>query len=286
MERLKKMIPDYEKFFEWHDWKSIRINTLKIEKDKLIEKLDFEIKEIPWYEHGLWVKGDVSHAIEYYLGYYHIQEAGSMIPPLFLSPQGKAIIIDACAAPGSKATQLAMRDEDAIIIANDVNIKRIRALVHNVQKAGAKNVVVTNYDARFLYALGIEADYILLDAPCTASGKIPKKESIAKKWNYGRIKAMSKKQKKLIEGAYRSLKKDGVMVYSTCSIEPEENEEVVDYAIKNFNLEIEEVKIKGLKTRKGIKKWDGKEYDAEKCSRIWPQDNQTEGFFICRLRKF
>jgi len=292
LERLKKMMPDYEKFLLHHDeWKSIRINTIKISKEKLIEKLDFEIKEIPWYEYGLWVKGDISHTLEYYLGYYHIQEAGSMIPPLFLlkdeqDASKKSIIIDACAAPGSKTTQLAMMNEKATIIANDVNLKRIRALVHNIQKAGAKNVIVTNYDARKLYHLGIEADYILLDVPCTASGKIPKKDSILKKWNYGRIKAMSKKQKKIIEGAYHSLKKGGVMVYSTCSIEPEENEEVIDYAIKNFNLEIEEVKIDGLKTRRGIRRWEGKEYEAEKCSRIWPQDNQTEGFFICRLRKF
>jgi len=289
-ERIKKMIKDYDKFFKAkQEWKSIRVNTLKISKEKLIEKLEnFEIREIPWYEHGLWVKEEISKTLEYYMGYYHIQEAGSMIPPLFLDPSPDSIVIDACAAPGSKTTQIAMMMENnGMIIANDINIKRIRALVHNVQKAGAMNVVITNYDARRLQNIGIKADYILLDAPCTASGKIIKKEDIAKKWRYHRVMEMSRKQKKMIEAAYHALKKDGVLVYSTCSIEPEENEEVIDFALRNFNFEIEENRIKGLKIRRGIKEWDGKKYEgAEKCARIWPQDNETEGFFICRLRKF
>ena len=283
------MLPDYEKFFISPEWKSIRVNTLKIDKEDLLQKIDFEVKQIEWYEHGLWAKGEISKTLEYYMGYYHIQEAGSMIPPLFLplEEDKKSVVIDACAAPGSKTTQMAMMMENkGVIIANDVNIKRIRALVHNVQKAGAMNVVITNQDAR-RFDLNSQADYVLLDAPCTASGKIAKIESIVKKWNYARIKAMARKQKKLVEGAYKVLKKDGIMVYSTCSIEPEENEEVIDFAVKNFNLEPEKFKIKGLKTRNGIKKWNGKEYEgADKCIRVWPQDNQTEGFFICRLRKY
>ncbi|MCD6473304.1 MAG: RsmB/NOP family class I SAM-dependent RNA methyltransferase [Thermoplasmata archaeon] len=283
------MLPDYEKFFISPEWKSIRVNTLKIDKEDLLQKIDFEVKQIEWYEHGLWAKGEISKTLEYYMGYYHIQEAGSMIPPLFLplEEDKKSVVIDACAAPGSKTTQMAMMMENkGVIIANDVNIKRIRALVHNVQKAGAMNVVITNQDAR-RFDLNSQADYVLLDAPCTASGKIAKIESIVKKWNYARIKAMARKQKKLVEGAYKVLKKDGIMVYSTCSIEPEENEEVIDFAVKNFNLEPEKFKIKGLKTRNGIKKWNGKEYEgADKCVRVWPQDNQTEGFFICRLRKY
>jgi NOL1/NOP2/sun family putative RNA methylase len=288
-DRLKKMLPDHEKFFISPEWKSIRVNTLKIDKEDLLQKIDFEVKQIEWYEYGLWAKGEISKTLEYYMGYYHIQEAGSMIPPLFLplEEDKKSVVIDACAAPGSKTTQMAMMMENkGVIIANDVNIKRIRALVHNVQKAGAMNVVITNQDAR-RFDLSLQADYVLLDAPCTASGKIAKIESIVKKWNYSRIKAMARKQRKLVEGAYKVLKKDGIMVYSTCSIEPEENEEVIDFAVKNFNLEPEPFKIKGLKTRHGIKKWNGKEYEgADKCTRIWPQDNQTEGFFICRLRKY
>jgi len=289
-ERIKLMIPDYKKFFQTSlKWKSIRVNTLKIGREKLLKKLEnkFEIKEIPWYENGLWVKGEISKCIEYYMGYYHIQEAGSMIPPLFLQPEKRGIVIDACAAPGSKTTQISMMMENnGMVVANDINIKRIRALVHNIQKMGAMNVIVTNYDVRRLKEMGIKANYILLDAPCTASGKISKIDSILKKWKYSRIKAMSAKQKKLIEGAYHALEDNGIMVYSTCSLEPEENEEVIDFALKNFDFEIEKVHVKGLKTRKGIKRWFGKEYEgAEKCIRIWPQDNNTEGFFICRLRK-
>lgn len=289
--RIRTMIPDAEKLFSViQEWKSIRANTLKIDRDELLERLleKFEIKEMPWYENGFFIKGDITKTLEYYLGYYHVQEAGSMLPPIALSPDKKDCIIDMCAAPGSKTTQMAMMMENTgTIFANDVNTKRLRALAHNIQKCGAANCIIINYDGRFLWKIGIEANKILLDAPCTASGKIIKSKRVIENWSYGRVIKMSKLQKKLIESAYECLQKDGLLVYSTCSLEPEENEEVIDYAIKNFNFEAEEFGIKGIKSRKGIKKWNGREYEgAEKAMRVWPHDNLTEGFFICKLRKY
>ena len=91
----------------------------------------------------------------------------------------------------------------------------------------------------------------------------------------------------LIKSAYWCLKEDGILLYSTCSLEPEENEEVIDYALKTFNMEVEKIEFKGIKTRKGIKEWNGKRFDGtDKSMRIWPQDNNTEGFFICKLRRY
>jgi len=289
-ERVAKMIPDADAFFSAkQEWKSIRVNTLKIDRDKLLRRLQerYEIKEMPWYENGFFIKGEnIAKNMEHYLGYYHIQEAASMLPPLVLQPE-KDFIIDACAAPGSKTTQLAMMmNNGGVIVANDVSISRIKALTHNIQKAGATNCIITNYDARYLYKIGIKASKILIDAPCTASGKIIKDKRMAEKWKYWRVKKMSRLQKALIRGAYECLQDDGIIIYSTCSIEPEENEEVIDYALQHFNLEIEKISIHGIKTRHGIKEWNGKKFEwFDKVVRIWPQDNLTEGFFICKLRK-
>ncbi len=288
-ERIKKMIKDVEKLLNSsQEWKSIRVNTLKIDREKLFKRLcnKFEIKEMPWYENGFFIKGDISKTIEYYLGYYHIQEASSMLPPLIMELEKNDKVLDLCAAPGSKTTQIAMiMENNGIIVANDISIKRIKALVHNIQKSGALNCIVTNYNGIHFWKVGHKFDKILVDAPCTASGKIIKKKEIINKWNINRIKRMSSLQKKLIEAAVKCLNKNGIIVYSTCSLEPEENEEIVDFAIKKFGMEAEEIRLKNIKIRKGIKKWNGKEYEgADKAIRIWPQDNLTEGFFICKLK--
>lgn len=284
------MIDDADELFKAEQkLKSIRVNTLKISRDEIYERLSekFEVREMKWYENGFFVDGEVSKTIEHYLGYYYIQEASSMLPPLALELDKNDFVLDLCSAPGSKATQMAMIMENkGCIIANDISMDRLKALTHNIQKSGALNCIITNYDARNFYKTGLKFDKILLDAPCTASGKILKNERISENWNYRRVRYMSGLQKRLIKSAFYCLKEGGVVVYSTCSLEPEENEEVIDYALKNFDFEAEKVYFRGIKTRKGIKKWEDKEYEgAEKAIRIWPHDNLTEGFFICRLRR-
>lgn len=290
-ERIKKMIDDSDKLFKVEQkLKSIRVNTLKISREEIYERLreKFEVKEMKWYENGFFVDGEISKTVEHYLGYYYIQEASSMLPPLALELDKNDTVLDLCSAPGSKATQMAMIMENhGVIIANDISMARLKALTHNIQKSGALNCIITNYDARNFYRTGLKFDKILLDAPCTASGKIVKNKKVVENWNYKRVRYMSILQKKLIKSAYYCLNKNGIVVYSTCSLEPEENEEVIDYAVKNFDFEVEKINFKGIKTRRGIKKWEDKEYEGvEKAIRIWPHDNLTEGFFICRLRKY
>jgi len=293
MERIKKMIPDAETLLEINqEWKSIRVNTLKIDRDSLLKRLEgkFEIKEMPWYENGFFIKDEdnIAKTEEYYLGYYYIQEASSMLPPLVMDLQQKDFVFDLCAAPGSKTTQIAMMLENTgLIIANDIKLKRIRALTHNIQKSGATNCIVTNYDARLFYKTGLKAEKILLDVPCTASGKIIKKKDIPEKWSYGRVKSLAGLQKKLVESAYKCLERNGIIIYSTCSLEPEENEEVIDFAVEKLGMEVEKINLKNIKIRRGVKEWNDKKFEWwNKVIRIWPQDNKTEGFFICKLRKF
>ncbi len=131
-------------------------------------------------------------------------------------------------------------------------------------------------------------DRVLVDAPCSGSGTIRKRLEIAKEWSPTILKGLSELQKSLILSGFECLKKGGVLVYSTCSLDPEENEEVVNYLLnQRSDCEIEEARLDGLKARKGLLRWKGKEYQKgmEKCARIYPQDNDTIGFFLSKVRR-
>jgi NOL1/NOP2/sun family putative RNA methylase len=297
-ERYRKILGDeyeeLEKVIKSRILKSFRINTLKISKKEILPRLverGWKLKQIPWWKNGYWVDvptENLTNTIEYCLGYYYIQEAASMIPPLVLDPKPDEIILDACAAPGSKTTQIAeLMKNSGAIIANDYNLKRLKALRGNLQRLGVMNCVVTYMDIRDFWKTGLKFDKILLDAPCSGTGSIVSSWRIMKECSISTIKRLSNYQKILLKSVVKCLKEDGILVYSTCSMEPEENEENVDFAVKKLGLRVERVKVKGLKHRNGLLEWNRKKFDESIANsiRIFPQDNLTEGFFICKLRK-
>lgn len=285
------MIPDADALLATRkNWQSIRINTLKIDFDTLAKRLKerYDIRPVPWFQNGLFVRGDLAKTPEHFLGYFGIQGAASMVPPIALEPSADDIVLDMCAAPGSKTAQMAnMMENTGLIVANDVDLKRLRALSHNIQKSGAVNVVVTGFDARFIDREGFSVSKILLDAPCTASGRIINNLNRIHAWNIHRIRHMSSVQKMLIRAAVECLAENGIIVYSTCSLEPEENEEVIAYVLERFpDLKVEPVSFSGLVTRPALSEWADKVFtELDGAIRVWPQDNETEGFFICKLRK-
>ena len=287
---------DYQNFISLVNFKprkSIRINTIKIKKERLARRLERKgwiLERIPWYEDGFYVNvvEELAKTLEYYLGYYYIQEAASMIPPLVLDPKPGEIVLDMCAAPGSKTTQMAqMMENEGIIVAIDDSLKRLKALRINIQKMGIKNTVAILMDARRFWKKGLKFEKILLDVPCSGSGTFLTTPSVFKTWSPYLVGRMSKLQKELLISAWKSLDEDGILVYSTCSLDPEENEAIIDFAIRKLGAKVERIKLKNVKTREGITKYEKLRFEKEvrKCVRIWPQDNLTEGFFICRLRK-
>ncbi len=274
--------------------KSIRINTIKADVEDVKRRLEekgWSLSKIPWIENGFWIsypEGEaLGNTLEHFMGYYYVQEAASMIPPLLLDVEND-LVLDMAAAPGSKTSQIAeaMKNQGTIV-ANDVSIERIKVLRFNLEKLGVINTIVTRHDGRFFSKLKEKFDAVLLDAPCSSEGIIRKDWRALSKWSIKLIKSMSHLQKQLISSAIVATRKGGVIVYSTCTLAPEENEEVIDYAIKKFDVKVEKIRLKGLKFRKGITEWENKEYDKEvnKCMRIWPQDNDTEGFFVAKLIK-
>jgi NOL1/NOP2/sun family putative RNA methylase len=276
--------------------KSIRINTLKADPAKVLRSLkekNWKLKKIPWSENAYWVGkvegGGIGNSLEHFLGWIYSQEASSMVPPVVLNPQKDDFILDMCAAPGSKTTQLAqIMENQGCIVANDDDYFRIKALRFNLSTCGVMNTVVTNMNGLKFGGLKERFDKVLIDVPCSSEGIVRKNWNVLSRWGLNLPKRMSIIQKKLISAGIEALKKYGVLVYSTCTLAPEENEAVIDFALKNFsNLAVEDVVVKGLKSRSGILKWEGQKYskEIEKTIRIWPQDNDTEGFFVARLRK-
>ena len=271
---------------------SIRVNTLKISKDELLWRLEKMVKftEIPWYKNGLFVDGAVTLAktLEHFMGFFHIQDAASMIPPIVLAPRQDDFVLDMCASPGSKTTQIAMMMNDSgLIVANDNGLNRIKPLQINLKRMGVKNGVVTYGKGEMFWRHNVKFDKILLDVPCSGSGKIISSASSLDKWSQRAVEKMSRMQKNLLSSAVKCLKEEGSIVYSTCSMDPEENEEVIDFAVKELGLKTEAIKIDGLICTEVFMEYRNKTFDSEvsKAIRIHPYHNFTEGFFVCKLKK-
>ena len=269
--------------------KSIRVNTLKISVKELKEKLhEYELKQIPWCKEGFWIKGprtDLGNLLEHSLGYFYIQEAASMIPPVVLNPNENDLLLDVAAAPGSKTTQMAsLMNNKGLIIANDVKIDRIKALSINLQRCGILNTIITLRSNHSFKEM--KFDKILLDASCSGSGAIRKSLKTLQIWNQNMLIRLSKEQKKLLLNAYDSLNDNGTLVYSTCSIDPEEDEAVIDFLLRNRDAKIEKINL-DIKKSEIILDYENRNFNSEikKCLRIWPQDNNTEGFFVAKIKK-
>jgi len=300
----EKFIERYSKLTDWETFKkytlsflrkSIRINTLKIDVNECVKRLqdDWNLEPVLWCKEGFFIehKGgrlDVGNTIEHVLGYYYVQEAASMIPPVVLDPQPGEIILDMAASPGSKASQMAQYMKNAgLLVANDVKGDRLAALGINMQRIGSYNHITTLMQGEKFADAGVMFDRILLDAPCSGTGTIRKSPKTIMMWNPDMVRRLSRVQKKLIMTAWKCLKPGGTLVYSTCSTEPEEDEGVVSFLLENAKdakmLEID------LPIKRGapVLEFEGETYNPEvhNCLRMWPQDNDTEGFFVAGIRK-
>ncbi len=275
---------------------SIRVNTLKISPDEMInlfQERGIAFERIPWCKCGFWLLNCEEESIgnfwEHFAGLIYIQEASSMIPPEVLVPSPYEYVLDLAAAPGSKTTQMAqMMENKGAIVANDISFKRLKALTNNIERMGVVNVVVTCMDGRRFGRLFPEKfDKVLVDAPCSAEGTIRKSYKAIYNWHEWAYKKLSETQKALLISAYKSLKPEGVVVYSTCTFSPEENEAVVSYILENYNAVTEEVEINGLNPSPPIMEWEGVTFhpDVKRCIRIYPHKNEVGGFFIAKIRK-
>jgi len=296
-ERYNKLAPSpklFSKIIQEPLKPCIRINTNKIPRDEILSRLTkqgWKLKQIPFYENAFVIENAdndnrIGLTIEHFIGYFYMQEVVSLLPAVVLAPQKGEVVLDVCAAPGSKTTQMSqMMHNTGLIVANDNDFMRLKPLKYNIEKCGCLNVAITNIDGRVIKG---KFDKILLDAPCSSEGQIRKDWKVLSRWSEDYIKTFSNLQKQFIKHAFEILKPNGILVYSTCTFAPEENEEVVNYLLENFeNAKLEKIELKDFKFSEGIIEWQGKKFKSEikKCVRVWPHQNDTGGFFVAKITK-
>ena len=308
IERMKQLLPDEKDFQKYMDIlkvfpvRSIRCNTLKISPDKLKKQLEengWKINQ-PWrdypevmiVENNL-MPGELGRALEHLLGYYYIQELASMLPIIALKPQPNEMVLDLCAAPGSKTTQIAAEMQNTgTIIANEVSMGRLKILASNLERCGVTNTIITKKDGialcNRLEKQDIKFDKILVDAPCSGEGTLRSSPKTYLMWNPNTIKSLSKLQKQLFKAAFEILKPEGEIVYSTCTHAPEEDEAIASWALEEFKdrIKIEKISLP-ITPREGLTQWQNEVYNpkVKQTWRVYPHDNNTEGFFVSKFRR-
>jgi len=303
IERVKLIFGDYESenildSLSQRKPITLRINTLKVQFNdaiKIIQFLNTPYISIPWYKNAFIFPNTNLKTIQateiYKNGGFYVQNASSMIPALVLNPSESDKVLDITAAPGSKTTLLAnLMNNKGEIVANDTSSIRILRLKANILNQNVNNCRIISKPAQILWRIYPEYfDKVLADVPCSMEGSFSfEKPTSYSNWSLQKIKILSKHQKWILRSAFSCLKPGGLLIYSTCTLAPEENEEIVDWLINKESGSIELVKIDGFEEIKTIPilKWKTKLYNPLiKCTlRINPQYGY-EGFFVAKFRK-
>lgn len=302
IERLTRIIPlplldQVISSFDIPDNLSFRVNTLKVTVETVLERLTqdgFSPRPVSWNNCAFMLdKEDRPALVRHSLsseGAIYIQALSSMIPPVVLAPYAGEKVLDACAAPGSKTTQMSMMMGNQGVITAIESVKtRMYKLRSVCGLLGAANVEMKFSDTRRMKFEEDVFDKILVDAPCSSEGRFKgfDKESVGY-WSPRKIKEMSHKQKGILLNASRGLKAGGVLVYSTCTFAPEENEEVVDWFLRKTKkpFMLEDASIDGVGCYPCLQQWNDRSYDHDVslCARVLPQAGQS-GFFVAKLRR-
>ena len=302
LERLREIIPAHlfdvcaESFCREKPL-SVRINTLRTSREEVLRILNerhIRYEEIPWCVEAL-ILNNISQRefakeglIEQ--GRLYVQSLSSMLPARILLPKPGEDILDMCAAPGSKTTQMAaLMDNQGKITAIEAIKDRFYKLKSVVSLLGAANVELKLMDARKFRSPNRLFDKILVDSPCSSEGRFRIQDrKTYQYWSPRKIKEMAHKQKGLLLSASRLLKNTGTLVYSTCTFAPEENEKVIDWLLKKTKgaMEVMPVHCDGVDSYPAMTQWQNKRFSDEvrSCLRILPRETM-EGFFIAKLIK-
>jgi NOL1/NOP2/sun family putative RNA methylase len=274
----------------------VRVNGIRATPDRARAALDAEgvpYDTVEWAPDLLRLpEGSPGGSWAYYHGFLHGQEAVSTLPGVALNARPGERVWDACAAPGSKTTQIAAdMDDTGTLVANDNNLGRLSALRNNAERLGVTNLIVTNQDARnFSFGpLGGEEsfgrfDRALVDVPCSCEGTVRKNPDVLDEWTLDHVRAVAGVQKGILRRAVQATRPGGTVVYSTCTFAPEENEAVLQHVLDREDCRIVAFDLP-LETRPGVRAFDGETFDptVERAHRVYPHLNDTGGFFCAKL---
>lgn len=291
IDKMRQQIPEdidgfVASYGEEHN-RGMRCNTLKISPKRFEELCPYEISPVPWIANGYYSKEDEQPSKHpyYYAGLYYIQEPSAMTPAFVLPVNPGDRVLDLCAAPGGKTTELGAKlMGEGVLVCNDISNSRAKALLKNVEMFGIRNaVVVSESPDRLAERFDGYFDKILVDAPCSGEGMFRKSHAIVKNWQQYGVEYYAKLQREILPSAVRMLKPGGYMVFSTCTFSTEEDEGTLDFIIREYpemepvqGIDFENPCFSGF--TRGFDKFSS-------AARIYPHRVRGEGHFVALLRK-
>ena len=293
--RMQEMLGDeYESYIESYDnprQYGLRINPMKITEEELAEGSGFSLDPIPWTKTGYFYKEEDQPARHpyYSAGLYYLQEPSAMTPAARFTVEPGERVLDLCAAPGGKATELgAALQGEGLLVANDINTARARALLRNLELFGISNSFVTNEPPHVLAERFPEFFHkIMVDAPCSGEGMFRKNPAVVDSWQEKGPEYFSKLQREIIVQAADMLLPGGMMFYSTCTFSPLENEKTITHLLKERS-DMEVIPMEDYEGfAEGLTSYRGEVFDesCRLCRRIWPHKMSGEGHFMALLHK-
>ncbi len=263
---------------------SVRLNPLKNLKPQAFNN---KLTQVPWAQSGFYLESRPSFTFDplFHAGCYYVQEASSMFLELALKQTfdlSKPIkVLDLCASPGGKSTHIqSLISQESLLVSNDVIRSRANVLKDNIIKWGCENVVVTNNDPKDFSKLENYFDVIVVDAPCSGSGLFRRDPTAIEEWSENNVQLCSQRQQRILADVWPALKKDGILIYSTCSYSKEEDEDIMDWITDNLptsNVQLEIDDKWGITETTSIKENHG--------YRFWPDKVKGEGFFLSCFQK-
>lgn len=291
VERMKALLgQEAERFLATYQQPrsfGLRVNTLKLTPDDLISRLPFKLQSVPWCDSGFYYPGDQQLGKHPYhaAGLYYLQDPGAMAVAELAAPKPGERVLDLCAAPGGKSTQLiALMQDQGLLVANELYPARARILAENLERWGAKQAVVTSAEpAQLAERFGSYFDCVVVDAPCSGEGMFRKDPDAAGYWSIKHVLECAKLQADILQSAYRLLASGGRLVYSTCTFALEENEQNVQRFLQQYpDMELLPARMHPS-WQPGITEGTGVE--LARTARLWPHYLAGEGHFLALLRK-
>ena len=289
IENMKQLLGEneyqqYLQSFEQKKHTGLRINTLKWSTQEFLSKKIFDVECVPWCKEGFYCNEEIRPAKHPYYasGLYYIQEPSAMSSAAMLPINKEDCVLDICAAPGGKSTQLGAKlGQTGVLVCNDISAGRTKALLKNIELFGITNtIVISETPQKLSKYFKNYFDKILIDAPCSGEGMFRKDSDMVKNWNNDLISHCIQQQKEILQYSADMLKPGGMLLYSTCTFSIEENENIINNFLQYHN----EFHIVPIQKKWGFQNGIGDE-TLQCCARLFPHKLKGEGHFLALLQK-